>query len=267
MGSVFNHEECEAIVKEIKRLLLAGYTGSIGVVTPFAYQADRIRRELEKDRKLYAKLHSHHDFQSNTAHGFQGDERDLMIFSVVATESLSQGALRFLEHEGNVFNVAITRARAELVVVGDLSYCLQTPIGHLKAFAQYTQEIKDRPELPPRPAIPGREYQEDPLRGPRPWEKKLYEAMFDRGIQSLPGYTLEQYVLDLAIVDKGQMIAIDIDDEDYHREWTGETCEREQLRAQRLLELGWKVHRIWVYQIKADLEWCVEEIAKTSCRN
>lgn len=51
-----------------------------------------------------------------------------------------------------------------------------------------------------------------------------------------------------------------MDGERYHRSWTGELCLRDQLRNQRLIELGWEVKRFWVYEIRDHMEECVEWI-------
>ena len=54
----------------------------------------------------------------DTVQKFQGDERDAMIFSPVVSEGITDGAVSFLKKTDNLFNVAITRARAALIVVG-----------------------------------------------------------------------------------------------------------------------------------------------------
>ena len=48
----------------------------------------------------------------------------------------------------------------------------------------------------------------------------------------------------------------------YHRNWNGELSYRDQLRNQRMFELGWDVKRFWVYQIRDELDWCVEQVRK-----
>ena len=53
---------------------------------------------------------------------------------------------------------------------------------------------------------------------------------------------------------------IEVDGERYHRNWTGELCRKDQIRNQRLIELGWEVKRFWVYQIRDELDKCVESI-------
>ena len=46
----------------------------------------------------------------------------------------------------------------------------------------------------------------------------------------------------------------------YHKDWNGELSYRDQLRNQRLFELGWDVKRFWVYQIRDHLQECIEHI-------
>ena len=58
-----------------------------------------------------------------TAHSFQGDERDIMIFSPVVARGISEGAARWVENPKNLINVAVTRARLALFVVADFDIC------------------------------------------------------------------------------------------------------------------------------------------------
>ncbi|MBO7653479.1 MAG: hypothetical protein J6U40_01035, partial [Kiritimatiellae bacterium] len=67
--------------------------------------------------------------------------------------------------------------------------------------------------------------------------------------------------LDLAIVQaSGRKLDIEVDGAMYHSAWNGELCYRDQLRNQRMFELGWDVKRFWVYLIRDDLEWCVKQV-------
>ena len=92
------------------------------------------------------------------------------------------------------------------------------------------------------------------------WERLFYTALFDAGIRTIPQYPVEKYKLDLAIVDGGRMLDIEVDGEMYHKDWNGELCYRDQLRNQRLFELGWDVKRFWVYQIRDDLQGCIDQV-------
>ena len=53
------------------------------------------------------------------------------------------------------------------------------------------------------------------------------------------------------------MLNIEIDGERYHRNWNGELCRRDQIRTQRLIELGWEVKRFWVYEVRDELDSCI----------
>ena len=135
-GGAFNIKEALEVINQIKDLIFnKKYNGTIGVVSPFRLQANKIRELVFQDDKLLEKLNNL-DFISDTVHKFQGDERDLIIFSPVVSKNISIGALGFLRSNGNLFNVAITRARSTLIVVGDLSKCLSSGIDYLSSFAE-----------------------------------------------------------------------------------------------------------------------------------
>ena len=260
-GGAYNDSEVKAIIEEIKRLVIGnGYDGSVGVVTPFRTQAERIRKAIESDPKLKNTL-SKNDFLVDTVHKFQGDERDLMFFSPVISQGTSQGALSFLKNTGNLFNVAITRARAVLVVVGDSGYCSKCGIPYMEHFVDHINRIKLQPathrlQYPSDrlyPKVSNPEQVSD-------WERLFYTALFDQGIRTIPQYPVDKYKLDFAILDGERMLDIEIDGEMYHKDWNGELSYRDQLRNQRLFELGWDVKRFWVYQIRDDLQSCINQI-------
>ena len=92
------------------------------------------------------------------------------------------------------------------------------------------------------------------------WERLFYTALFDQGIRTIPQYPVDKYKLDLAIIDGERRLDIEVDGEMYHKDWNGELSYRDQLRNQRLFELGWDVKRFWVYQIRDDLQSCIDQI-------
>ncbi|GHE13635.1 caspase, EACC1-associated type [Streptomyces alanosinicus] len=84
---------------------------TVGVVTPFKAQADALRDRLSR--------YDQERLRVGTVHTFQGGERDVMVFSLVAGEGMRAGAVSWVERQLNLWNVAITRARTHLIVVGD----------------------------------------------------------------------------------------------------------------------------------------------------
>jgi len=205
------------------------------------------------------------EFLADTVHKFQGDERDVMIFSPVVSEGIGNGALVFLRNNPNLFNVAVTRARACLIVVGNRSAILDSGVDYLAGFASYSDQVLSRQRK--------RHLQEEKDLGAdyptvsnsdrvSEWERILYRSLYRSGIRSIPQYQVEKYTLDLALISGSRRLDIEVDGERYHRNWDGELCRRDQIRNQRLIELGWDVMRFWVYQIRDDLDGCISRVRR-----
>lgn len=262
-GGAVNEIEAKAVVNEISKLINEReYKGSIGVVTPFRAQANLIRKIITNDGTLQSKL-LNHDFLVDTVHKFQGDERDVMIFSPVVSKNMPAGALAFMKNNGNLFNVAITRARAMLLVVGDQGSTIKCKVSYLENFARYTQQLENTTKEKIDYSIQdlGEEY--PTVTHPErvsDWEHIFYKALHKAGINAIPQYQVEKYTLDLALFEGERRLNIEVDGERYHKNWTGELCRRDQIRNQRLFELGWDVKRFWVYEIRDDIEGCVAKI-------
>lgn len=261
-GGAINPPEATVVVQTLRHLVVEeGYSGTVGVVSPFRAQANLIRQLVSQDPQLEQRLIKA-DFLVDTVHKFQGDERDVMVFSPVVSSGISPGAIGFLRNNANLFNVAITRARALLLVVGDRHAASQSDIEYLRGFAAYV-ELLEHPSFEPPSDDLGPQYPvvANPERV-SDWERILYVALYKAGIRTLPQYHVEKYVLDLAVVDGDRRLDIEVDGERYHRNWTGELCHRDQLRNYRMFELGWGVMRFWVYEVRDDLDGCVSRVAE-----
>ena len=66
--------------------------------------------------------------------------------------------------------------------------------------------------------------------------------------------------MDLAIIKDDRRLDIEIDGERYHRDWTGELSRKDQIRNQRMFELGWDVMRFWVYEVRYNLDESVNKV-------
>ena len=271
-GSLSNEAEARAVVDELRKLMQSGYSGSVGVVTPFREQANRIRRLLASDNSLQGWA-SAHGCIIETAHRYQGDERDAIIFSPVISNGTPDGPLRFLRNNSHLFNVAITRARATLIVVGDKTAAKTLSVPYLADFAGYVDGVNnshvDSTNLPtPALAITSPCADYPPVRNPdqvSEWECILYRALCASGLQPLPQYTVDRYDLDLALFAEGRereerRLDIEVDGQRYHQDWDGELIRSDQLRNERLIELGWDVMRFWVYEVRDSLDDCVARV-------
>ena len=93
----------------------------VGIISPYRAQVQYLRRQLKKKEffKPYRSLIS-----VNTVDGFQGQERDIILISLVRANDEGQiGFLRDLRR----MNVAITRARMKLIILGDASTMTRHP--------------------------------------------------------------------------------------------------------------------------------------------
>ncbi len=264
-GGSVNQIEANEVLKELKRIVQMGYKGTIGVVSPFRAQANRINDLVHKEQALSEQL-INRDFLADTVHRFQGDERDIMIFSPVISNGMGKGSILFLSRTVNLFNVAITRARAAPIIIGDKNTCGSCGIKYMERFVEYVitvqsniveNKIIENDLGKTYPAVPSTSLVSD-------WEKKLYVALYEKEIRTIPQYQIEQYALDLALFNKNRKLDIEVDGEKYHRNWDGELCRRDQLRNKRLIELGWDVLRFWVYEIRDDIDTCVARVQEWS---
>lgn len=265
-GGAINQAEAAAVVEELRRIAITQrFSGEMGVVTPFRAQANLIEELVARDDALAPVLASH-NFICETAHKFQGDERDLILFSPVVSRGTPIGAMGFLKSQGNIFNVGITRARGALVVVGDAAACASSDVEYLSAFVRHVADhdrAAPRPVAPPTPEEVSRDYPgvAHPERV-SDWEKVFYTALVDAGLRPIPQFDIDQYDLDLALIrPNGRRLDIEIDGERYHRDWDGELVRRDQLRNLRLIEMGWDVLRLWVYEVRDSLPACVSRVA------
>lgn len=260
-GGALNTVEAEAVVAEVRKLIVAeGYAGAVGVVTPFRAHANRIRTLVHQDQELSRRLASL-DFVVDTVHGFQGDERDVMFFSPVVSQGVAETTLRFLKNHGNLFNVAVTRARSALVVVGDRQAALDSGVSYLAGFAEYSRELASMDAPAAASEDHGPEY--PPVAHPElvsEWERIFYRAMRAAGLRPVPQYEEAPYTLDFALFEGERKLDIEVDGENYHRNWDGELCRRDQIRSRRLNDLDWDILRFWVYEIRDDLEGCLRRV-------
>jgi very-short-patch-repair endonuclease len=265
-GGAQNAHEARALIAALEDLVVKrAYKGTVGVVTPFRAQAQLLQQLVEASDGL-TSMREQCELLIDTVHRFQGDERDVMFFSPVVSTDMPPGGLGFLRSNGNLFNVAITRARGLLHVVGDRAAASTSGVDYLAAFAGYVAGLAGaaggRHESPDLMSL-GADY--PPVFRPEQvsdWERVLYRALYAAGVRPIPQYSVEQYDLDFAVIVGDRMLNIEVDGERYHRSWTGELCLRDQLRNQRLIELGWEVKRFWVYEVRDTLDDCVAGVVR-----
>ena len=133
-----NPKEGDVLFKHLQQLLLAYSTHSelpsldIGIISPYKEQREWLRDNLADYELDKSKLHS---LAIKTIDGFQGEERDVIYISLVRSNERQEiGFLSDLRR----MNVAITRAKKKLVVIGDSATVGSNPF--YKQFLEYAEK-------------------------------------------------------------------------------------------------------------------------------
>jgi hypothetical protein len=108
---------------------------SIGITTPFTHQAREINEAIPSNLKERIK--------ADTVHRFQGDEKDIMIVSLVVSNNSPKYKAEWINNKvPYLINVAVTRARNTLYIVGNADYCKKLPIDSpLGLLVKYIHEL------------------------------------------------------------------------------------------------------------------------------
>lgn len=100
---------------------------NIGVIAGYRGQVNLLRNEIKCDK--YSNFNSKNDekvkslVEINTVDKFQGSERDIIIYDIVRSDS-NKSTLGFLQDYRRI-NVALSRAKRLLIIVGDSEYILK----------------------------------------------------------------------------------------------------------------------------------------------
>ncbi|GAA4464481.1 AAA domain-containing protein [Nemorincola caseinilytica] len=118
--SISNPEEAALLFKHLTRMLTGiapHYTGttmpSVAVISPYKAQLYVLEEQLQHATELQPYIRS---ISVNTIDSFQGQERDIVYISM--TRSNTDANIGFLSDIRRM-NVALTRARKKLVIIGD----------------------------------------------------------------------------------------------------------------------------------------------------
>lgn len=156
LGSFRNRLETSEVTSWVERLLVSGLNASdIAVITPYRGQSEHLMRALrnagipvESPRDEFGEEASLELFEGanaavavGTVHRFQGGERRVVVFSTTVTRPESLG---FIDERVHLLNVATSRAKEHLIVVGSAATLRQ---------GRHTRALVDRAtQLPPKAA-------------------------------------------------------------------------------------------------------------------
>jgi DNA replication ATP-dependent helicase Dna2 len=131
-----SHTEADLVVDLILQAIACGVPPcEIGVVTPYRTQAREIRHLL---RAMLPDLELRREIVVDTVERMQGQERDLILFSLATSSPAFALQLAEFFFQPERLNVAITRARKKLIIVGS---------SHVLNAASFELEMAEAVEL------------------------------------------------------------------------------------------------------------------------
>ncbi|HHY37694.1 MAG TPA: AAA family ATPase [Clostridia bacterium] len=217
--------------------LLSRETVRFGIVTPFRLQMERME-EAVRQQPWWETVQGR--LIVGTAHRFQGDECDVMVFSPVVAEGLSPGMRKWVAETDQLLNVAITRARGALHVVGDLNAC-ENAGGYLGEFARYTA-FGD---------VSGTSF----VSFGSPAEEEMADLLKKVGLWYLPQYKEGRYRFDFLVVSPlGLRYDLEVDGREH---WTPEQVRTDEVRDKAVQSLGYRVLRVDARDVfsRKDVVW------------
>ncbi|MBO0706722.1 MAG: DUF3320 domain-containing protein [Candidatus Dormibacteraeota bacterium] len=228
---------------------------SVGVVTFSQRQEDAVQRAVDNavarrpDLEPFFAGDRLNRFFVKNLETVQGDERDVMIFSVgYARDSAGRFAMRFgpLSAEGGErrLNVAVTRARRRVEVIAsvgpeDFSGEIREGSGawHLREYLAY---VERGGVLVEAPRASGRSFDS-------PLEESVARTIESWGYEVVPQVGMASYRVDLGVrrpEDRSRyLLGVECDGAMYHSSKVAR--DRDRLRQQALERLGWTLHRVW----------------------
>ena len=124
-----NPAEVDAVIDVLRHLRAKpGATPTLAILAPYRAQVDKLRSRVEAARRTslshlaaFASVRTDGSFVG-TVDSFQGNEADVVVLSLVRNNGRAgRGALGFLQDRRRM-NVALSRAKSQLVIVGSLEF-------------------------------------------------------------------------------------------------------------------------------------------------
>lgn len=251
-----NEKEADQVVELAVNHLRNTPQRSLGIVAFSVAQRDAIDDRLERRRKHCPELEEFFALERpervfvKNLESVQGDERDVIIFSVgYGRDRAGKLTMHFgpLNQEGGErrLNVAITRAREQVIVVSsikaadmDISAITRPGVLNLHRYLDYAE--RGFAALDAEAPVSEADF-ESPL------EESVASAIRALGYDAYPQVGCSGYRIDLGITDPAWpgrfILGVECDGAMYHSAWS--TRDRDRLRQEQLERLGWKLHRVW----------------------
>lgn len=241
-----NLPEVEALVAKLQEIIIEDERKnpdnptSIGIISPFRAQVEQLKTSV--GLVLSEHMIRKHKIEIGTAHTFQGDERDIILISWAFANNSFVQSLTFLQ-KPNLFNVAITRARKQMI-----NFTSKNPRelsdGLFRTYLNYIQEYEAKQKQIANKEIDENFYKNN-------FEKEIAQTIRDLGYEVQAGVETAGFSIDLLVDGKTAIECDGVED--------SKKSSHSNMKKQAILERsGHKIHRItfreWQYSHQACLD-------------
>ncbi|MET8491761.1 AAA domain-containing protein [Streptomyces cellulosae] len=243
-----NPKEAEAVADCLARLVEdpAYQDKTMGVIALQGPVGQVKLLEQLINERIPAPVREHHQIRVGNPASFQGDERHVILLSMVATNPprIAGGA----RSERQAYNVAASRAQDQMRLFysippdrlknEDLRFNLLTYMENPPAILATANQIGDvSAEIP-----------QDPFESL--FEQQVYLRLKARGYHVIPQFPAGNRRIDLVVVGARSRLAVECDGDRFHS--TPEQIRRDQRRDRELQRVGWTFWRIRESEFRFD---------------
>ena len=182
-GNSIKNTSCDE-AEQIVKYVINNRDKNIGIITPFVNQKRLIDEMLQKN--------GINDVSCGTVHAFQGDQKDIILFSTAITGQTKKGTYNWLKNNKELINVATSRASEKLVVLSNLKQIDNLRDNDDDDLYELVQYVRNEGKTVVTPkGIRSRAL------GFKPWDTKTEKAFLSCLTHALDNITLSQSRFDI----------------------------------------------------------------------
>jgi very-short-patch-repair endonuclease len=264
-----NIVEARAVIEELKRIIENGELEgdrkgeklTLGILSPFRQQASLLQSMVYEIFNERPHIIKEHEIIISTVDGFQGDERDVILYSFRYAPNSKPGTIHVLqredEHSLGRLNVAFSRARRKVVCFISMPKD-NFPKGLIKEYLNHVAIVQGSSYSRLGNPNEREKCQSD-------FEKDVFDELVRKGLEVYSQIPCAGFFIDFVVIDKeGRRMAVECDGGFHYEE--GELREEDYQRQDIIERYGWFVHRISSRKFYAapqkTIERLIEELQK-----
>lgn len=242
-GTQENEQEARQLVAKLKQFLVdpAYADASFGVLALFEEQV-RLLNELIAEH-IPEELRTEHDLIVSNPDGVQGDERDIIFYSLsYDANGMEQAQLSARqaerEHIQGMLNVAFTRAREGMVIFHSAAldeFGMASGKGAIREWLEHCERASSQA---------GSKLHNQSAYTQSEFEAEVLQALSAKNISTISQFPACGFYIDIVATQNDKRLAIECDGEAYHLDEHGRLKQEDILRQEILERAGWRVIRI-----------------------